>query len=282
MGNVINWRGWNITAETANGISNGDITARNRFFNDNYDRIKKMAFNYVRKGGNGRNYGLAYDMVSTVYVDMDVWTHEYKNPVLHGGVLSVLVYKSFKWCAWGGYAYLLKNNRKVTGGGEYLPARSAISLDVPVRGKRIRHQDDNNNALLDFIPAPDYFETLGGVPSADCLAVVGGYLSPRERDFMGFLLDGFAPSVACEHLGIKQHGALSKRIHCKLVKNYAVILDRLALLGVDLPSFAKTAPADLAKALTALSSTPESRAKARKNARLRRERQRALQLEKTA
>lgn len=273
MGACTDWQGWIITDEQAEQISNGDINARNRFYMDNLARLRCSALAFIRLHP-AQSWGVD-DMLSSVYVDMSVWTYSAGHAIKSGAIITGLVRLSFRWARFGGYSYMCECNSKLR--CEPYRPDGVISLDAPVKGARVRYQDNEHTSLIDFIPAPDCFQTLESSTAVDCLGIVGEFLSPRERDFVGYILDGFAPSVACEHLNIKQWGALSKRIHNKLVKNYAVIVERLALAGVDMCAFARTAPADYEKALSSLKTTSAQRERARENMRRLRERRKLLQ-----
>lgn len=273
-----NWNGWKITDELAERINNGDIDACNDFYFDNLLRLRKMACNYVTH--NPRFSGMLEDMVQQVYVDMSVWNYACGYPIVGGGVLSRRVYMSFLYCARGGFAYVVRDNLKLKDIKSYSPV-SVCSLDSSLSVGSGRRQDEGNKqTLADIVPAPvntDILNDFAPDLSEKICAIVRDYLSPQEFKFYSYLLEGYAPSVACERLGVKQWGAISKRGRAKLIKNYSAIVDSLLILGFDVPDFAFAVPDGFDDAVAFLSPrTPEQKARANENARKLRARRKAV------
>lgn len=238
---MTNWNGWKITDEQADKIRNGEQAARDTFYFDNLDRIRAMAFNYAKR--NPHCNGLADDMAQNVYLDLLYFKQENGVSVTDGKTLSRFIYSSFRFTPHGGLLYLSKNNPKLlAGGGLKTYAPDFLSLDKPFGrcNNAERHQDDNNaRTLADIIPAPD---TLGAVDYTDDLKeVCAAYLSPRLREYLGYFMDGFAPSVIGQKMGCKgdNYGAYKSRMCENLRKHAAEILPRLDALGVNVDYYAK-------------------------------------------
>lgn len=239
---MTNWNGWKITDEQADKIRNGEQAARDTFYFDNLDRIRVMAFNYAKR--NPHCKGLAEDMVQSVYLDLLYFKQENGVPVIDGIALSRFIYSSFRFTPYGGLLYCSENNPKLlAGGGLKIYAPDLLSLDKPFGrcNNAERHQDDNNaRTLADTVPAPG---TLGNVDYTDDLKeVCAAYLSPRLREYFGYFMDGYAPSVIGQKMGCKgdNYGTYKMRMCESLRKHAAEILSRLDALGVDVDYYTKT------------------------------------------
>ena len=291
------WQGWKITDEQAEAINNDSAEARNWFYVANLPRIRRMAY------GAMQNHWLSgadvEDMVSTVYLDMALWTYRNKTPIKNGADISHFVFKSFGFAPYGGVAYLAFNNPKVLCSGEYRP--KVVSLDTPMGRKRRKQDEVNAMTLLDYVS--DSEETEEPFPldfvsddeegeeavslivedepcistdyAEDCKRICGKYLSPREAEYFGYIVEGFPPFAALEHMGIKQCGSLWDRITAKLRVHYKAIITELLALGIKLPRFAFEVPEGYEKACKKFESTPEQRAKARENMRRSRAKKKA-------
>ncbi len=278
MVRLIDWRGWNITAETAENIRNGDINARNRFYFDNLERIRKMAYNYARK--NARCKGLENDLINGVWVDLGYFKQDNGTPVKDGLTLSRFVYSSFRFAPFGGLLYCSENNPKLlAGGGLVIYAPAVLSLDKPLSVGSNRHQDDiNARTLGEIIPASEM--TLTADNSDELKALCADLLPPRCREYFSYFIDGFAPSIIGFKMGIKgdSYGVYFTRIKKALRSKYKLILDRLNAIGVDVEYFARLNPADSSEGERKYKLTDEQRARARESMRRQRERKKALQL----
>lgn len=227
-----NWNGWKITDEQAELIRNCDLDARNRFWFDNLDRLRAMAYNYGRR--NPRCYGMVDDMVNCVWVDLSIFTDEHKRAVDNGVRLSNFVYASFRFCPMGGLAYLFENNPKMLCDfNTYAPPSDILSFNVPASAVFGRNADEVNGTLGDIIPAPvgvDYVDD-----TEDIKALVADLLSPREREYFSLYMDGFPPSIIGERMGLdgNDYGSYGCRMRSKLRKNSAVILARLVANGYN-------------------------------------------------
>lgn len=262
------WRGWKITDEQAEAIRSGDIQARNCFYMNNLERLRKMAYNYARK--NPRCFGLAEDMIQGLYVDLSVFDSAYHTPVVNGRGLSLFVYWSFRCAPYGGLLYLTENNpKRLCGGGDLYLDPKTLSLDKPFGKGDNRHQDDDNARNLgDVIPDPVSLETEIEEKTAvdlteNCKNIVSDILSPRLQEYFAYYLDGYATSVIGEKMGVNLDGIGSYGTNMRKIlrKNQALILDRLLNLDIDVfryldnPDYQK--PAERVYKLS-----PEQRAKA--------------------
>lgn len=276
MAGVTDWRGWLITDTQADLIRRGDIPARNNFYFDNYNRIKGMAFNYAYK--NPRCCGMAWDMVSCLYVDFGYFKQANGLPVVDGLSLSRFVIDSFRFCPFGGLLYLAENNAKMlAGGGLAVYSADCLSLERPFGRGDGRHQDDKNaRTLSDIIPAPDMFDCLEIVDLTDELkTAVADLLTPRGNEYFGYFIEGYANAEISRRMGYKTEANNADRVREKLRENAAVILARLAALGVVIDYYQDKTPYDPKKERT-YKISPEKRAYYRENMRKQRERKRAL------
>ena len=236
---MTNWNGWKITDEQAQQIANGEQAARDKFYFDNFDRIRAMAFNYAKR--NPHCNGLTEDMAQGLYLDLTYFKQENGVPVTDGKTLSRFVYSSFRFTPYGGLLYCSENNPKLlAGGGLKTYAPETLSLEKPFgrcNGAK-RHQDDNNaRTLADIIPAPD---TLGKTDCTDDLKeVCAAYLSPRSREYLGYFMDGYAPSAIGQKMGLKGtgYGVQKIRMCASLRKHIGEILPRLDALGVNVEQY---------------------------------------------
>lgn len=279
MAGVVDWRGWLIDDTQADLIRRGDIPARNRFFFDNYKRVRGMAYNYTRK--NPRCYGLARDMINNLYVDLGYFKSDNGVPVTDGLSLSRFVVSSFRMCPYGGLLYLSENNAKLLAGGclkVYAP--ESLSLDKPfgsMHGAK-RHQDDSNACVLgDIVPAPDCFESLGAVDLTDDIkGALADLFPPRLGECFALFMDGYADKAIADQMG---RGARSTsdlgKVRDKLRKNSAFVLARLSALGVDIEPYKDKTPYN-PKTERTYKLSPEKRAYYRENMRKQRARKRAL------
>lgn len=286
-----NWQGWKITDKQAEEIRKGNTEARNRFYMDNYERIGKMARNYVYKR-HMASAGLEYDTddcINGVYVDLPLFNFK------SGKTLSWSVRNSFYLSIFGGWQYVVENDSKLLN-GEYRGERLFI-LDSPTKANARTGESSETSALvLDSIasvPSPE--EELienDGIPAEKIVEIVKGYLSPRECEIFSLLLDGYSVYAIPELLGLKNITKQYARIKARLRINYEKIMDDLEDCGAVIPQYAKGQPekyADSVKMLethkrrcSSKSMTPEQRARANARRRERRARKRQETAKKTA
>ena len=271
-----NWNGWKITDEQAEEIRNGNAEARNRFYIDNYERIRKMAYNYTQK--HIRTQGQVEDLTQGVMVDLCVFQCAYNKPVTNGGELSLFVYWSFRAAPDGGLLYLWENNRKALCGGSetYLAPANQTSLDAPLGKGTKRHQDeDNASSLLDIIPAPSEEERRDH--TEDCKKAVADFLTPRTREYFALFIEGYTPTEIGRKMGCKGtgYGAYGNRMRENLSKNYLAILERLEGYGIGIGAYKGKTPIDKT-APRVYKLSPEQRAKAAESMRRQRAAKKAL------
>lgn len=277
MGGVIDWRGWLITSEQSELIRSGDIPARNRFFFDNYSRIKGMAYNYAYKTPRAR--GLGADMISCLYVDLGYFKQGNGVAVRDGLTLSRFVVDSFRYCPFGGLLYLAENNPKILAGGSLnVYTADCLSFDKPFGGLHNaarRVDDDSGRCLGDIVPAPDCFARSVSCDLTDSLkAVAVDFLNARENAYLGLFLEGYSYTEISRRLGYKSSNCASC-VRDKLRKNYALILSRLAALGVDICGYENKTPYN-PKTDRVYKLSPEKRARAAELKRNRLAKKRAL------
>ena len=274
----IDWRGWVITDEQAERIREGDISARNAFYFDNLERIRKMAWRYTEK--HPRLHGWVDDMVSGVYVDLGFFKQENGKPVVDGCTLSCFVYCSFRFCPYGGLLYLSENDPKMlSGGGLAVYSADCVSFDSPVGSMHnaARHHDDASAQTLgDIVPAPDLFRNIDFTDLTDDLkAVVADCLSKRQAEYFGYFIEGYGNAEISRRMGYSGESNCAADMRNKLRKNYAVILPRLSALGIDITPYTGLTPYN-PKAERVYKLSPEVRAYWAQKARERRARKRGV------
>lgn len=217
-----NWGFWKTTDEQAQAILSGDITARNKWFFDNNKLLCQMACNFLQK-----NKALGFtplvevdDLVNQVYLDMPYLCWD------NGKALSCYIkMRSFKWCEFGGFSFLRES------GSKFLDRRPDLSLDTPINSDA-----DSELFLLDIIAtAPDIMQEYDKMTAIDntelVKKIVGDYLSPQQRKFINYLIDGYKPSVIAERMGLKQWGSVASRIRSKLKAHYLDIESVLSIIA---------------------------------------------------
>ncbi|PWM73355.1 MAG: hypothetical protein DBX59_05165 [Bacillota bacterium] len=268
---MTNWNGWKITDEQAQAIKNGDITARNAFYMDNLERIRKMAYTYARN--HPRCNGLAEDMIQGLFVDLAYFKQSNGRPVINGKSLSGFVYSSFIYAPYGGLLYCSKNNAKLLCDLETYSV-DTFSLDKPFGVGDNRHQDeDNARTLAETIPAPDMLDTTDYTDKLKTL--VSDFLTPRQREYFDLFADGYTNSVIAEKLGYKTVAGNSDLVRKRLRSHSAEILSRLSALGINVDKYKGKTPYD-PKTERTYKLSAETRAYWAQKARERRARKKAV------
>lgn len=199
------WRNWKITDEQAEAIFNGSIPDRNRFYTDNFVRLRKMAWGYIHR--NPAFFGMLNDLLQGVYIDMDFFYGAYNKPVRDGRTLSHFVYWSFSKCKDGGLIYLAENNRKLLSWyNSYTPPARMYSLDAPAALVFGRSSEEVEGTLGDVLPSPFRLEDevllrLSTI-SAKLFNAVCSKLSPRLIEFLNLYIEGYTPSEAAREMGV--------------------------------------------------------------------------------
>lgn len=207
-----NWGYWKTTDEQAQAILNGDITARNKWYLDNENLLRKMACNWLQKNKAFGFFPLVEvdDLVYQLYLDMPYLCWD------NGKALSCYIkMRSFKWCEFGGFSFLRES------GSKFLDHRPEMSLDETATAQHRTGESENELPLMDILAtAPDTAEVYEQTTAKDTTTAVteisARYLSPREREFIGYLIEGYSPSKIADKMGLKQWGSLTARARSKL------------------------------------------------------------------
>lgn len=219
---MADWKFWKITDEQANAIKKGDMNAINTFYANNYEQFRKMAFNYA-EAHRIKTVSVS-DLLSSLYVDLTVFRRSYSCPIKNGRDLSFFVYYSFRWCGYGGLAYLFKNNPKLLCGGRfYFPELGTRSLDEPFGGAHGRGMNPDERTLADIIPARFSLDDMIDTDQTEeYKAVVADYLSPRSFEYFCYYIDGYNPKEICERMGIPLiHNFTYYKRMCGTLSRYA-------------------------------------------------------------
>lgn len=251
--NSIDWRGWKITEQQINLIKSGDISARDTFYFDNYERIKKMAKHYVYKR-NLSAFGRAYDYedcVSGVYLDISMFSFE------SGRNISLNIINSFFYSIYGGWLYVAEQCSKLRCAG--YRGEQLCLLDSPIRSDL-----DYEKMFIDFYassPSPEELlidsENIG---TCNLIEITRNFLSPRENEILSLFLDGYSVYAIPEVLGLKNVTRQYARIKERLRANFKDVLIALEKLGLIIPSFAQAPPEDYEKCLLSIKKENEKQA----------------------
>lgn len=228
-----NWGDWKITDEQATAIYNGDKIARDKFYFDNLDKIRAMAYNHCLK----RPYccGWREDMINGVYVDLSIFESAVNQPVNCLWRLKKFIYASFNACPHGGLAYLYEYNRKLLSGKkEYYAPADILPLDTPVDFPSSLHTHDGGQVptVADSIPAPN-----GSSEKAFDIVkrIACRYLSPRSAEYIGYFIEGYG-NEQIKALTGKKNASLTP-VRKELITHCKTILDDLTAIGFNVEYF---------------------------------------------
>ncbi len=261
---MTNWRNWKITNEQAEDIRNGNADARNKFYFDNLDRIRAMAYNYSQH--NPRCKGLVEDMLQSVYLDLTRFADETGKAVKDGKSLSLFIYASFRFTPYGGLVICAENDlKKMSGGGLRIYAPDVMELD-----RLYNRKAGKMETLADFVPALEILDRSDY--TEDIKKVCADYLSPRVKEYFDYFIELYAPSEIGRKMGISEsnYGSLSRRMKEALIKHYAEILPRLEDLGIDVDYWKDKQPYDPKTVERKYKLTPQQRERARESMRRQR------------
>ena len=222
---VTDWRGWKITDEQAQAIFGGDLAARNSFYEDNFVRLRKMAWNYAKKW---HLCGMVDDLLQGVYVDMGFFYGAYNKPVKDGKTLSHFVYWSFSKCKDGGLLYLAENDRKLLSWyNSYTAPAWQYSLDAPAASVFGRNAEAVEGTLGDVLPAPDFDDELKGDElGQEFVAFLGEVLTPRMVELLQAVVCGYSIRAAAREIGL--HEKSGSLYMCKIRERLFPFADELA------------------------------------------------------
>lgn len=215
---------WQFTQEQAEAIKNGDISARNKFYTDNYQQIRRLAQSYCKKETHIRCRDLVEDMVNQVYLDLPYLRYDDK------AYFNYTLYKSFYYVAFGGLSYLIENN--MTGADRKSKDIIIHSLDAPMT------EDENGLTLLDCLsydekPLEDMIRS--DVDYIELLKpVFKKHMKPEHVEFLTLVLEGHSMSDARRQIGKTSHSSYSMSyLISKLIPHYEEIIDVLLNAGCE-------------------------------------------------
>jgi hypothetical protein len=221
------YREWSYTPEQAVLIKAGDMDARNRFYEDNLERISGMACGYaarMRLLRVPRKYE-PDDLIQQVWLDLPLFDYRaFRN-------LTVDVRRSFFWSYWGGWSYLSETHNKLWS-PEYR-GTALLLVDEPSKG-------GGGETVIDFLRSDQsaeaaYFADGGETDAILLKMVLSRFFSPRQMDVLGLYIDGYRGHGCAEKMGVKYsvvYGYLNA-VKDKFIKHYAGIL--VVLSGIGFP-----------------------------------------------
>ena len=216
------------TQEQAQAIKNGDLNARNKFYKDNYEILKMMAWKWVKtfKKVLG-SFFRAEDLLNQVYLDLPYLYYD------NNAVLAFWVRKSFKYSVHGGISFM-RENHLTTYMKEENNQWGYTAFDLLPENR-----DDGSidtSYMLDSVacsPSPE--EELERRDSDNDLIIIRGilaeYLPARDCDLYLLCLDGYTVAEACRKLGISKRGKAP--IENKLRPHAAEIVEKLIANGFE-------------------------------------------------
>ena len=217
-------RSWIYTPEQAKKIINGDISARNKFFFDNYDRLRVMAKSFVatRYCLSQMQYDVD-DLLMQVYLDLPYI--EYKSPA---ALTFDIKKKSFRLSVFGGYAFFVVNRLGWTD-----KKRFQLSVQSTDEVKRGETSDSFTLWVDNFCscsPFDEFFERSDGFEYQFALrSVLSRYLKPLQVEFVILVCEGYSQAEACRKIGVR---SMSFSSLCKRLKSHsAEIVDGLLDFG---------------------------------------------------
>lgn len=259
---VRDFRAWIVTGDQADKIVQGDEAAAARFFRENYDKLRRMAFRYARKNNTAFGFQL-YDcdeMLNQLYLDLPCL--DWKD----GARLTyTILYNSFRWSPHGGYTQRLEMGlpirervkgckEKVSDPFTFCLHMGAISTETPLE------DTDGEKTLSDIIAAPreyevDYIPPPIHKSPKELVDILYDLFNPAERVVLALFLEGknYAEISQIRGVSITSASSSIKRVRQKLVVNYREIVQRLLANGVYVPIWYQIGvPDNLAECAAAL------------------------------
>lgn len=242
-----------FTPEQLRQIYDGDIDARNTFYFDNLDIIKRMAHCAVQREKHPTV--TVDDLVQGAYVDMDYFCHSVNKPVTDEYEIACFLRWSFHLAPYGGLAYCRENNPKITcqcGGfyGTDYTDNNFVRLDAIVDDSDKHLQSDITNSYAEYIadPRADFTEQ-----SDDCIDeyvdVFGQYLTPKMRDVFALVMDGYDATHIADKLGLTLGATVVRqgRIRDAFGKHTDSIVKALASYDIHAESIVDRTPTRIYK-----------------------------------
>ena len=249
------WHNWKITDEQAEAIRNGDAEARNKFYFDNLDKIRVMAYRHCYYRPHCRGYFV--DMVNGVYADLAIFNSAVGQPVTNVWRLRKFIYASFNACPHGGLVYLYEHNRKLLSGNKaYFAPSNILSLDTPLNFKAHNRDGGHKMTIEEIVPTPE----LPDESDYDIIRQVAcRYLSPRSADYLGYFIEGYKDTEIKALTGDKRTNL--SIVRKELIPHCKAILADLSAFGLNMEYFYKIDPNK--KTEKRYKYTPEEREKRR-------------------
>ncbi len=197
-----------FTPEQLRQIYDGDIAARNAFYFDNLDIIKRMAYCAVQREQHPTV--TVDDLIQGAYVDMDYFCHSVNRPVTDEYEIACFLRWSFHLAPYGGLAYCRENNAKITCqcgnfyGTDYTD-NNPVRLDAVVDDADKHLQSDGTETYADYIadPRADFTEQSTDYTD-EYVNTFAEYLTPKQRDVFALIADGYTDTQIAERLSITQ------------------------------------------------------------------------------
>ena len=208
------------TDKQAQAIKNGDIEARNKFYIDNYKKLRSEAITFAKRYGIV-NFELE-EALQQVYLDLPFM--DFSTP---DALSTSIFYNSFRNVLFGGYSYLLEHNKKILG----------HSVNRPSRNFSIYQQDEENGEdlfLPDLLgccensPEEQYIEKNFNVNLQSVYDFLADKLSEKQCVLFRYLLNGYKlNSKKAKEYGISYSASNMQQMRKKILLHYDELKDFL-------------------------------------------------------
>ena len=253
---------WIYTSEQAKAIKNGDIDLRNKFYFDNYERIKIFAKSFLSRGRISSKSVLCSleDLLQQVYLDLPFFCFDTPQTITFS-----LKRRCFYLCSFGGLSYFVENRRSP---GDYerffgncFSLESKLETDRPFIDKLCYSPSLDEELIKQENYLSDYSKTLR--------EIFEKYFAKRQTDFLMLWCDGYSDVEACRKIGTTVYNVHKVKAFDRLRIHYIDVVDTLCSVGCDVAfDYVCRVPALLEQSKQKLTSTLEKKAKEAERMRL--------------
>lgn len=253
---------WIYTSEQAKSIKSGDIDSRNKFYFDNYERIKILAKSFLSRGRAFSRSILCSldDLLQQVYLDLPFFCFDTPQAITFS-----LKRRCFYLCSFGGLSYFIENRRNPCDYerfiGNCFSLESKLETDRPFIDKLCYSPSLDEELRKQENSLSNYSKTLR--------EIFEKYLAKRQTDFLLLWCDGYSDVEACRKIGTTVYNVHKVKAFDRLRIHYIDVVDTLCSVGCDVAfNYVCRVPALLEQSKQKLTSSSEKRAKEAERMRL--------------
>ena len=218
-------RAFRLTENDIENIKNGDIETIARFVMENEKRLRHMASAFAYRHGFASQAHIydVDDMLSQLILDAPYLCYN-NDTTLRMDIL----YKSFAWSAYGGYAQRREAGAVCNIEGSHMPwnvvGSCTISIDAISDDKDADNEKLQNRLLYDECVAYNSEKAISNYVM-DVFVKIAPYLSDRQSNFMLRYLDGLTLSQIADDMGVtyKNVCEIRRQAYDVLIRNYREI-----------------------------------------------------------